>query len=304
MKNNFRKLLILFGLSVLSFPFLCHLAAAAEVEIEKSNTIGHLIDLVIEILVKYSFEVMGGIIILIVAAIIGKFTAQLVANAMIKKKFDVTVSKFVGGVIKIIIMIFAMIMALGKFGIEIAPLIAGLSVAGVGISLALQGVLSNYAAGIALVFTKPFKVGDIIEVVNEVGEVEDMTLPRTILRTVDGTAIYIPNKHIVGEIIHNYSDYKLLEFKVGIGYESDIKKAIDIVNRVIKNERRIPASKTTKIGISEFADSSINIYARTWAKQMDYWDVQFAIHEAVIKEFREHNIEIPFPQRVIHTKTT
>jgi len=225
---------------------------------------------------------------------------EFVKKFLEKHKIDVTVVKFLVGTLKLIIMGFAVLIALGKFGIEIAPFIAGLSVIGFGTSFALQGPLSNYAAGATLIFTKPFKVGDIIEVVNEVGEVEDMTLPRTILITVDGTRVIIPNKHIIGEIIHNFSELKKLDIKVGVSYDSDPQKAVDVVRNLVKREPCIALKPELKIGISEFLDSSVNLYARLWCKQSDYWDVMFSINKNIFEEFRKAKIKIPFPQTDVH----
>jgi len=196
------------------------------------------------------------------------------------------------------IMVFAFIVALGKFGIEIAPLIAGISVIGFGTSFALQGPLSNYASGATLIFTKPFKVGEIIEVAGVMGEVLDMKLPRTELKTVDGNMVVIPNKHIVGEVIQNYSTAKRLDINVGVSYKCDIDKAIGIVRDVVKKDKRV--IKDPNAGISEFADSSINIYARVWCQQDDYWNVMFDVNRNILAEFNKQGIEIPFPQRDVH----
>lgn len=280
--------------------------ANAEVEVTKQmvteqlQTAKNLISIIVEFLVKYSFQVLGGIIILFIGWMVAKYAAGLVHKLLEDKKIDVTVAKFVTGSVKLLIMIFALIAALGKFGIEIAPLIAGISVAGFGLSFALQGPVSNYASGATLIFTKPFKVGDIIEVAGMVGEVQDMKLPRTELKTVDGELIVIPNKHIIGEIIQNYSDSKRLDINVGVSYSSDIEKVISIVRNIIKEDKRISRDKEPKVGISEFADSSINIYARVWCKQDDYWDVMFDINRMIFEAFNKNGIVIPFPQRDVH----
>lgn len=207
--------------------------------------------------------------------------------------------KFMSAAAKFGVVAFAVIVALGKFGIEIAPLIAGISVAGFGLSFALQGPLSNYASGATLIFTKPFKVGDIIEVADVMGEVTDLKLPRTEIKTVDGNLIVIPNKHIVGEIIHNYSDAKRMDLMFGVSYKSDVEKAIRIISETIKGDARV-APKEPKVGISEFADSSVNIMARLWCKQDDYWNVMFDINKKVFEAFNQEGIEIPFPQRDVH----
>ncbi len=273
----------------------------AEVAATQATTVHKLIDIILEAVVKYSFQVLGGIIVLVVGWFIAKIVCRFVQTFLERHNVDVTVVKFLIGTTRLIIMAFAGLVALGKFGIEIAPFIAGLSVVGFGTSFALQGPLSNYAAGASLIFTKPFKVGDIIEVVGVMGEVQDMTLPRTILKTVDGTMIVIPNKHIIGEIIHNFLDLKRVDIKVGVGYKSDVEKAIHIIEGVISQEKRIFRNEQKpKVGISEFAESSVNLYARIWCKQADYWDVLFDLNKKILAEFNRQQIEIPFPQRDVH----
>ena len=259
-----------------------------------------IIDWIIEMAVKYSFQVLAGLVILFAGWLVARYVAKLLQRFLSAKSVDVTVTKFIVMVAKMIVMALALLLALGKFGVEIAPLIAGLSVVGFGMSFALQGTLSNYVAGASLVFTKPFKVGDIIEVAGELGEVQDMTLPRTILKTVDGVSIFIPNKHIIGEIIQNYSELKRLDIKVGVSYKADISKAIRVVKEVIGKDARVHNHDKPNLGISEFADSSINIHARLRVRQADYYDVMFSLNKAIFDAFKVHGVEIPFPQRDVH----
>ena len=270
---------------------------------EPAGILRKVTDLLVEFFVNYSFRVLGGVIVLIIGWIIANFVANFVARLCEKQHVDVTVIKFVSSTAKFIAFGFALLIALGKFGVEIAPFIAGLSVVGFGTSFALQGPLSNYAAGASLIFTKPFRVGDIISVLNVMGEVEDMTLGRTLLKTVDGTHIVIPNKHIIGEIIHNDTEFKKAEIKVGVGYDTDVKKAIAVIERIIEQDSRISKKIKPKVGIIEFGDSSINLFTRIWCKQSDYWDVLFGFNMKLYERFKSENIVIPFPQRDVHIKT-
>jgi len=269
-----------------------------EVASQQLDTARDLIQILIEFAVKYSFQAIGGLIVLGLGLIAAKYIAGVIHKLLSKKNVDVTVTKFIIGGVKLLIMTFAVIVAMGKFGIEIAPLIAGLSVVGFGLSFALQGPLSNYAAGATLIFTKPFKVGDIIEVAGENGEVLDMKLARTEIKTVDGNTVIIPNRHIIGEIIHNFSVNKRLDITVGVSYSADIDKAIKIVSDVIRKDERV--IKKPNVGINEFADSSVNLYARVWCKQDEYWNAMFAINREIFEEFKKQNVEIPFPQRDVH----
>jgi small conductance mechanosensitive channel len=267
---------------------------------EKWSTVKKMWDIVIEFIVKYSFQVLGGIIVLIAGWFLARFAANFIQKFLAPYHLDVTVLKFITGAVNLLVMAFAVIVALGKFGIEIAPLIAGISVIGFATSFALQGPLSNYASGATLIFTKPFKVGDIIEVVDAIGEVADMKLPRTEIKTVDGETIVIPNKHIIGEVIHNHGTYKRVDINVGVGYQADVQKAIDAVKDVLLKDTRITREKPAKVGISEFGDSSINICVRLWCKQDQYWDVLFDTNKNILSAFKNNGIEIPFPQRDVH----
>ncbi|MBL8014090.1 MAG: mechanosensitive ion channel family protein [Candidatus Omnitrophica bacterium] len=264
-----------------------------------TSSVSNIINWIIEACVKYSFQVLGGLMLLGIGWFVGNFFARLTRDMLKKKNVDVTVTKFIAGAVKLLVMIFAAIAALSKFGIEIAPIIAGLSVVGFGTSFALQGPLSNYAAGITLVFTKPFKVGDIIEVVNVHGEVEDMTLSRTVLITIDGDKIVIPNKHIIGEIIHNFSALKRVDVTVGVSYSCDIDHVLRVIKEVVDDDARVITSRGAKIGISEFAESSVNVFVRLWCKQEHYYDVKFAINRNILQALKKNQIEIPFPQRDI-----
>lgn len=266
---------------------------------EITSSLGKIVDWIIEACVKYSFQVLAGLFLLLIGWFVGNFLARITRDLLKKKNIDVTVTKFIAGAVKLLVMIFAVIAALSKFGVEIAPIIAGLSVVGFGTSFALQGPLSNYAAGITLVFTKPFKVGDIIEVAEVHGEVEDMTLSRTLLTTIDGDKINIPNKHIIGEIIHNFTALKRVDITVGVSYSTDMDLALKVIKDVVDDDSRVVTSRGAKIGITEFADSSVNIFVRLWCKQQDYYDVKFAINKRIFEVLRDNKIEIPFPTREI-----
>lgn len=236
---------------------------------------------------KYTFTLIGSALIVAFGWVLAVFISRLIKRVFLKRGADVTITKFISDFIAAFIIGIAALIALGNFGITIAPFIAGLSVLGFGTSFALQGPLSNYAAGATLVFTKPFKVGDIMEIGSWIGEVEDMTLARTTILTLDGTRVVIPNKKIIGEIIHNYSDYKKLDIKIGVKYSSDADKAIGIVKEVIAAYKNIAQKPAPKVGIYEFTDAKIIIYARLWCRQLDYWDLLFSINKAVYDEFKK-----------------
>ena len=271
---------------------------------EQIETVRKILDKIIELMVAYSFETVGAILILAAGWLVARVAGGLIKRWLGHYAIDVTIAKFLVQTVKLLICALAAVMALAKFGFNIAPIVAGLSVVGFGTSFALQGPLSNYAAGATLIFTKPFKVGDIIEVVNVAGEVEDIALARTVIRTVDDTLIVVPNKHIIGEVIQNFSRWKHVDFAVGVAYDSDVERAVSLVHEVLGAEPRIRRDPAPKAGIKTFGDSSINLEARAWCRQGDYWDVLYTTNQRICDRFKAAGVAIPFPQRDVHIKET
>ncbi|MBW1941310.1 MAG: mechanosensitive ion channel family protein [Deltaproteobacteria bacterium] len=268
-----------------------------EEEIQALETV---LNTIIDFFVNYSFQVAGAILILIIGLIVARYAASVVLKLLERKDLDVTLSKFIAGTIKGAILVFVIIVALGKFGITVAPLIAAVTALAFGASFAIQGPLSNYGAGISIILSRPFVVGDTIRVKGVSGVVEEVKLATTILTDEDGVRITIPNKHIVGEIIHNSADWKIVEEIVGIGYGSDPEKAVDIIEKILGRFDDISKDPAPLIGIQEFADSSINIGLRFLVPTKQYFQTLYNVNIAIFKEFKENNIEIPFPQRDVH----
>lgn len=261
-----------------------------------------VIDFVIEHAIQYGFQVIGAVVILFAGWLLSRFLAKLTQKALHEKKIDITVERFFVLLVRWAVLALAILFALSNLGVQIAPLIAGLSVAGVGIGLALQGPLSNYASGVTLIFTKPFKVGDIIDVKGYQGEVTDIALPRTELLGLDGSRIIIPNKHIIGEVIKNFNEYRKLEFNVGIGYDADVDLAFKVMEKILRDHHLLPDNQPIKVGISSFGDSAINLQAFVWVLQSNYSEVLFAVNKSILDEFRRNGISIPYPQRVVHIR--
>jgi small conductance mechanosensitive channel len=272
------------------------LVASAQQRLGSVQEIFHIITLYV---VKYAFQVTGGLVVLALGWFIAQHAARGTQKYFDDRRVDITVSKFIAGAIRLGIMLLAGVVALSKFGIEIAPFIAGISVVGFGTSFALQGPLSNYASGAALIFTKPFKVGEIIEVAGVVGEVMDMKLSCTVLKTVDNEIVVVPNRHIIGEVIHNYSDAKRVDITILVSYRADVDKAIRIVEDIVRANPHVAADKPPKIGVGDFTDLGVNIFARLWCLQDQYWNVRFDINRRVITAFRREGIEIPVLQKNI-----
>jgi small conductance mechanosensitive channel len=267
---------------------------------DEIKAVQKLVDIIIDFFVNYSFQVVGAILVLVIGVLVARWVASFLLKLFERKNLDVTLSKFIAATSKGIIIGFAGIIALGKFGITIAPFIAALAAMAFGASFAIQGPLANYGAGLVIILTRPFVVGNTITVSGVSGVVDEITLGATILTDEDGVKITIPNKHIVGEILHNSEEKRIVEEIVGISYDSDPEKAIQIIKEALNEFREIPKEPSPQVGIQKFGDSSIDIGLRYWIPSQKYFKILYQVNLAVYKQLKARDIEIPFPQRDVH----
>ena len=267
---------------------------------EEIQTVQKLINIIMDFIVNYSFQVVGAILVLVIGVLVARAVSSFFLKLFEKKGIDITLSKFIVSLVKGIILGFAFIVAIGKFGITIAPLVAALAAMAFGASFAIQGPLANYGAGLVIILTRPFVVGNTIKVSDVSGIVEEVKLGATILTDEDGVKITIPNKHIVGEIIHNSEEKKIVEEIVGISYDSDPEKAIQIIKEALEPFEEISKEPPPQIGIQEFGDSSINIGLRYWIPTNTYFKILYQVNLSVYQHLKAKNIKIPFPQRDVH----
>lgn len=268
---------------------------------EEIESIQKVYNLLIEFFMNYSFQIIGAIIIVLLGLFVAKKFALAVEKLCSKNDLDITLTKFIVNIVKFGIIIGAVIIAVGKLGITLTPFIAGIGAASLGAGLALQGTLSNYGAGLSIIITRPFIVGNTITVQDVFGIVEEIKLAHTILLTEDGEKITVPNKYIIGEVIVNSFEYRIVEATVGVSYESDMQKAINIILEVIKGfDDSISNSSKPQVGIKEFSDSSVNIEYRYWAKTHIYFETQYKINLAIFEALKQNSIEIPYPIRNLY----
>jgi len=250
----------------------------------------------------YGLKIIGAILILIIGRIAAGIGRKIVTKTLEKSKTDPAVISFVGSLTYFLILTFAVLAALAKFGIQTASFVAVLGAAGFAIGFALQGSLANFAAGVLILVLRPFKIGDYIDSAGVAGTVKDIQLFTTVLATPDNIKIMVPNGKIFGDVIKNISAYdtRRVDLVIGIGYTSDIQKAYDIMMNLVKEDSRILSDPATQIAVSELADSSVNFVLRPWVKKEDYWNVKFDLTRKIKETFDENGIEIPFPQQAIH----
>ena len=264
-----------------------------------SGIVQTVIDKVVAFLVTYSFDVIGALLILFLGFKVAQWVSRMVLRFLERKRFDATLARFAAGTIKGLIVGFAVIVSLGKFGITIAPIIAAVSAVAFGGTFALQGTLSNFAAGLSLLVTRPFVVGNTITVAGVSGVVEAVTLGCTVLSNEDGEKITIPNKHIVGEVLRNSFEYQVAESVIGISYADDPERAIAAIRGAIEGTSEIAKAPAPSIGIQEFGESSITIGLRYWVPTRRYFHVSYATNLAIYKAIKAARITIPFPQREV-----
>lgn len=255
--------------------------------------------LLTEYLVTYSMQIVGAIFILLVGLWVAKKLAEVVANLMTRHNVDITLTNFVSNVVKVLLIIMVIIIALGKIGISVTPFVAAIGAASLGAGLALQGMLSNYGAGLAIIATRPFVVGDTIEVKGVSGQVKVIELGHTVLINEEKVEITIPNKHIVGEILHNSFNYSLVKGEIDIAYSASSDTAINLIENVLANHELVAKQPNAQIGIERFADSGVTISYRYWVPTTKIIETKLAINASVYKAINDANIEIPFPQRIV-----
>lgn len=254
------------------------------------------------LLIEYGVNIAAALITLLIGYLAANLISNGVERVMKARNLDATVTHFVGSVLKYALLVFVVIAALGRVGVQTASFVAIIGAAGLAIGLALQGSLSNFAAGFLLIIFRPIKAGEFIEVAGTSGSVQSVQLFTTTLTSPDNKMVVVPNSAILNGNIVNYSrmDTRRVDMTFGIGYGSDLRKAKQLLERLVSEEPRILKDQAATIAVAALADSSVNIVVRPWVKTADYWGVWFDFHEKVKLAFDAEGIEIPFPQMALH----
>ena len=270
------------------------------VMVEEIQYLGRIVEISSEFIVNYGFQFIGAIIILLIGWQVARWASRLTLKICERAKLDVTLAKFFSNVAKTLVIIFVVIIALGKFGITIAPFIAALGAVAFGGTLALQGPLSNYGAGLTIVITRPFIVGDTIRLVGVTGIVEDIKLAYTQLSNEDGELITIPNKQIVGEIISNTYACLLVESTIRISYENDPKVAVRCIAELLGKEEAVAREPAPLVGIEKFGESAYEIGLRYWLPTKRYYELMYSINGKIQEVLQEKGITLARPNVDVH----
>ena len=247
----------------------------------------------------YSMSVVGAVIILIIGYFVARSVSQWIANALINKKIDPTMSQLIGSVTYFTILFCFMVIALGKFGISITPFIAALGAFTLGAGLAVQGIVGNYGAGLSIIFTRPFVVGNTLLVQGVSGIVEEIRLAYTVLLTEDNESITIPNREIIGQILENTFDYKLVETMLTIEMQEDPEVAIAVIEKAIANLDCVTKMPPAQVGIDDFELSGVRIGVRCWVSTTSFFMSKYEINKTLYQTLKNAEIKLSTPQQKI-----
>lgn len=266
---------------------------------EELDTLQRVYALVVDFFVRYSFQVLGALLILLAGFIVARWVGNLLLRAQERRHVDVTLRQFIASVARLVVIgLFAMI-ALGKLGVSIAPLVAAVGGVALGAGVALQGPVSNYGAGLSIILTRMFKVGDTIEVLNCAGVVTDISLATTRLKAEDGEDIIIPNKQIVGEIHRNSYGHRIVEGCLGVAYSADPRRAAELIAAALARQPGIATTPAPQVGIDDFRETSIALGYRYWVPTTSYFETRHAVNAALYAALTEAGIDL-VPQRAVH----
>jgi small conductance mechanosensitive channel len=255
--------------------------------------------IVTDLLVRYSFQLVAAVAIFAAGLLCARIAGRLIERWLQHTAIELHLQRLIVRAGKALVLLFTAILALDKFGVQVTALVAGISVAGVAVGFAVQGILANLAAGLSIMLSRHFRIGDYIEIGNVKGQVQNIDLTMTILRTLEDARVIVPNRKIVGEIIHNYSGERRVTLSVQVGYDEDVEKALRTAREVLAENPRVLKNPPPDVGITRLADSGIQITLRPWCKADEFWTVHYEVYRALLDRFREQGIEIPYPQREV-----
>lgn len=255
-----------------------------------------------DLFIQYGVNIISALVILFIGNIIVKAVANSVSKVLQKKNMDRAVVEFIHGLVRYLLFVIVLIAALGRLGVQTASVVAVIGAAGLAVGLALQGSLSNFAAGVLIVAFRPFKSGDYVEIGGVAGSVDSIQIFQTVLTTPDNKMIVVPNGSVIGSPITNYSRHatRRIDLMIGVSYGSDLQKTKELLTRICESDDRILKEPGIKVGVHTLADSSVNFVVRPWVKTADYWNVYFDLMQAIKEGLDKEGIEIPFPQMDVH----
>jgi small conductance mechanosensitive channel len=262
-------------------------------------SIEHIREQLIDLLIQFGPKLLTAILIIIAGVIVGGWVERWLLKALRRFELEPPLNQLISRVVRGLVLLLFVVMALQNLGVQLLPLVAGLGVAGAGIALAMQGVLSNIVAGLSIILTKPFRVGQYVQVAGVEGQVEHVSLFSTILAHPDRSRVVVPNRKIVGEILHNYGHIRQVSIQVGVAYDTDMAAVLQIIEEVVHSNARVLKDVPPLIGVARLADSAVQINIQPWVSVSDYGTATGEITRATLEALRAHRISVPLPQREV-----
>lgn len=251
---------------------------------------------------EVGLNLLAAVLIFVIGRFVARLIKKLIGQSMEKANVDPVLVSFACNLGYSALMVFVILAALSRLGVQTTSFIAVLGAAGLAVGLALQGSLSNFAAGVLMVLFRPFKIGDFIDAGGVTGVVKDIHIFTTTLNTPDNKRVIVPNSKVMGDSITNFSaeGSRRIDMVISVSYADDLDKAEEILMDEVKKDSRVLEDPAPTVGVMEMADSSINFAVRPWVKVPDYWSVRFALNKALKKRIEAEGMTIPFPQRDVH----
>jgi small conductance mechanosensitive channel len=262
-------------------------------------TVDQVKNSLIDLAIRFGPKLLAALLILCAGVIVTRWITRWLARGLDRLELEPPVRLLLVRVAWLLSMALFFILALQNLGVELLPLIAGLGVAGAGLALATQGVLSNIVAGLSIIFTKPFRVGEYISIVGEEGTVQAITLFNTTLGHLDHSRVVIPNRKITGEILHNFGQVRQLDISVGVAYDTDLSEALGLVEEVLRNNSRVLPDPAPVVRTMQLGDWSVTIGVKPWVQVQDYGPATGELNRALLEVFRSRGINMPVPQREV-----
>ena len=250
-------------------------------------------ELIVDLAIRYGFQVIGALVILGAGFLIAWWVGSLTDRPLERWAVEPPMRTLIVRVVRIVVLLFAIVVALDKFGFQIAPLVAGIGVAGLGIGFALQGVLSNVVAGLTIIFTKPFRVGEHIEIVGVRGDVTIIELFSTTLVHPDRSRIIIPNRKIVGEILHNFGTLRQIHLAIMVPHGTDLTRVLATAREVVTADRRVLADPDPFLGVAQIESAGIRLAVKPWVQVPDVVSAEAELYQALAERFRAEGIAVP-----------
>ncbi len=268
------------------------------------STIDHIRQQIIDLLIQFGPRLLTAILIIVAGVIVGGWAERWLTRALRRFDLEPPLRQLLSRVVRGLVLLLFLVMALQNLGVQLLPLIAGLGVAGAGIALAMQGVLSNVVAGLSIILTKPFRVGQYIQVAGVEGQVEHVSLFSTLLLHSDRSKVVIPNRKIVGEILHNYGHVRQVSIQVNVAYDTDLGEALQVIQEVVNCNPKVLKDVPPVIGVARLADCAAQISIQPWVSVDDYGAASAELTRATLEALRAHHVNLALAQHEVRLLTT